>query len=355
MKIIFINSDESEAIDNKDILYEDQIQYINGYIDLKIIDSDTNKLMGFVISQTPIFILSKGFDSYLKEIFFAFLEYKSIQQMLIYYRGDTYPVDLDRDYIYTLNDYDQEQYLLEKRIEYEQKYGITPSDISALYSLASSNNEQAIAVLGWLNNIRNLYYIKIADLNDAKYYDYDYSSCGDIPYSLNDIFKKNPAPTKPTQIKYLYAINETWQSHYKSKELIILWDDFVKKDNIYEMKKSVNDEKMGYDIIKISGYNGYIKISYKINIMNEEYNRIELMSLLSKNWEEVTDSIAYAYSRSRNFIRYASSVCSPIIMNVKDGDELRLHTRISYNSTKFGYTKKVSTIWRQSNILIETI
>jgi len=354
MNLQFLQSSESEANDHKEILYEDQIHYINEFVDTKIIDSDSNKILGFIISETPIFILTKGFN-FTIELALAFLKFKNIDKLFCYYRGDVYPVDINRNYIYALNNLNQEEYLLQKRIEYEHKFGITSSDISALYSLSSSENIKAKTVLNWLNSIRDLYFQKINDMNDAKYYDYNYDVCGDIPYQLNDIFNETPAPIKSFEKKYLYAINETWQSHSNSKELIIIWDDLVKKDDIFVLKKvELDKEEFGYNVITIN-YSGFLKISYKINFLNSEYNRIEMMSLLSKNWDEITDSIAYAYSRSMRYVAYGSAVCPGIIIPVEKNDEIRLHTKIAYNSTKFGTTRKVSTIWRQSSIMIETV
>jgi len=355
MNILFQDSNKQEALDNQAILHQDQIKEITDNVDLKIIDKDTNKLLGFVISNSPIFILSMQCEPCILEIFQTFIKYKSQETMIIYYRGDVYPVDINRDFLYAYNNLDQEKYLLEKRVDYEQHFGITPSDVTALYSLSSANNKKAIDILNWLNSIRSLYFDKVQAMNDAKYYDYEYNSCGEIPHSLQEVFSEIPAPIKPTQIKYLYAINETWQSHQRQKELVIIWDDFIKSDDIFSMKKADIKDEIGYDVILINNYSGMIKISYKVNFINSEYNRIQMQALLSKNWNEVTDSISFAYTRSYKYGQNGAVTCPGILLNVTDGDEIRLHTKIAYNSSKFGYTKKVSTIWRQSNILIETI
>jgi hypothetical protein len=353
MAISFVSSSETEALDNKDILYEDQINQINQDIDLKIIDTKSNKLLGFVISNSPIFILTKDikFDT---TIAHAFLDYKSVENLFCYYRGDVYPVDIHRDYLYPLNKFNQEEYLLEKRIEYEHSFGITSSDVSALYSLSSAGNEKAKSILNWLNDIRNMYFDKVQNMNDAKYYDYNYDCCNTIPYTLPEVFNETPAPIIPVNIKYLYAINETWQSHAKNDELIIIWDNFIRCDDIYSIfKVDLNKEEYGYNTIKIN-YNGYIKISYKINMVNAEYNRVQPMCFLTKNSEIINDSIAYSYMRSKKYICNATAM-SNIILSVKDGDEIQLHSKIAYNSTKFGFEKKVSTIWNQSSLMIETI
>jgi len=336
-----------KTINNKDIILSDIVedqQYLVNDIDLAVyIDG---KCVGYFISQTPIFILVRG-EKFTLDIAKAFLDYMSIDRAIIDHRDDQFPVRNDSILFEPIVKSDEIEALFEKRVKYEQSFGLSPSDISILYTAAAINQDsKAKEIVTWLRNIRNDYFSRIQNCNNAEYYDYDYSNNGDIPYSIEDVLDNlptEPTPAEPIS-KIFMAVGHTWQNFKSEKRMFILWDEIKQTDPIYDLNK---------DTITVL-HDGLIEVNYKLNFLNNEYSRVNVRCVIIIDEKEIRETTAYGYSRSKKYIQNTSVVCPSVIFTVKKGQKIRVKAEMAYNDQSFGDARNVTLLHGESVITLKT-
>ena len=94
---------------------------------------------------------------------------------------------------------------------------------------------------------------------------------------------------------------------------------------------------------------GVYRLSYKVCIVNYEYNRIALRACVANgNNDPIRGTFSFAYSRHRNYVPHASAVMSDFIYKVDDPTSplavLKIRADIAYNDTSYGDMRRVNLI-----------
>lgn len=143
--------------------------------------------------------------------------------------------------------------------------------------------------------------------------------------------------------------NDTWQSLASDAQIEIIWDEIIREDGPPFKGGG------GLDTVGIVHFEGWVEASFKVNLRNNENNRIMARAFLSLNWNRFDETMAIAYSRHRNYVNQLSCSGPPFLFKVQNGDIIRLHVEISYNDTTFGDTRNVVTIPGQTFLTLKTV